>query len=52
MKIGSYVMLDQTRDKIHDIMRETRSPPWITRPSWLALVLLVAACNVIAISSP
>ena len=51
MNIGPYVMLDQTRDKVRDIMRETRSPALVTRPSWLALALLVAAFNVIAISS-
>ena len=51
MHIGPYVNFDQTRDKVRDIMRETRSPPLVTRPSWLAFALLLVAFNVIAISS-
>lgn len=47
-----YVMCDQARDTVREIMRE-QAPrePLLRQPSWVALVLLVAAFNLIAISS-
>lgn len=46
-----YVMIDQARNKVPQIMRETRAPEMIKHPSWLALGLLVVAFNIIAASS-
>ena len=51
MNIGPYIMLDQTRDKVRDIMRERDTATLVSRPSWLALALLLAAFNILALSS-
>ena len=51
MHVSHYIMRDQTRDKVTDIMRDPPAATLVTRPSWVALVLLVAAFNVIAITS-
>lgn len=48
-----YVMCEQARDTVREIMRE--APPraaLLPQPSWLALALLVVAFNLIAISTP
>ena len=48
-----YIMHDQTRAKIQDIMREHPSDaPRITHPGWLAVTLLVVAVNVMAVLPP
>ena len=46
-----YVMFDQARNKVPQIMREGSTPEMVSRPSWLALGLLVVAFNLIAASS-
>lgn len=46
-----YVMFDQTRDKVRQIMHEHPRAGLITSPSWLALTLLIVAFNIIAASS-
>ena len=46
-----YIMTDQVRGKVHQIMDRSPAGALVTHPSWLALALLVAAVNLIAISS-
>jgi len=46
-------MCDQAHDTVRDIMREGSPRGALVRqPSWLALVLLLVAFNLIAIASP
>lgn len=48
-----YVMCDQARDTVRDIMREdVPRATLVEQPSWLALALLLVAFNLIAIVSP
>lgn len=48
-----YVMCDQARDTVREIMREGPPPAvLVSQPSWLALALLVVAFNLIAITAP
>ena len=51
MSTPRYVMFEQARDKVPGIMREHRPAAMVTRPSWIALGLLVVAFNIIAASS-
>jgi hypothetical protein len=46
-----YVMFDQTQDKVGQIMHESPQSNLVTRPSWVALTLLIVAFNIIAASS-
>ncbi len=53
MTPARYVMCDQARDKLRDIMRPpTSRGTWLREPSWLALALLVAAFNLLAVTAP
>jgi len=52
MAPSRYVMCDQARDKIRDIMGAGRSPVLVSSPSWLALVLILGALNLLAVTAP
>jgi hypothetical protein len=45
-------MCDQAGDKIDDIMRARPGPALVSSPSWLALVLILGALHLLAITSP
>ena len=53
MSVRRYVMQDQVRDKIDDIMGlRTGRESMLEQPAWVALALLVAAFNLIALTTP
>jgi hypothetical protein len=53
MTVSRYVMHDQARDTVREIMcRPEATPPLVVRPSWLALALLLAAFNLLAVVAP
>lgn len=43
-----YLMRDHARDTVRDIMGERPGERLLTRPSWVALTLLVMAFNLLA----
>jgi hypothetical protein len=49
---NSYIMRDQARDTVHQIMHERCAETLLTSPSWLAFVLLLVAFNIITITAP
>ena len=49
---STYIMRDQSRDKVHKIMQDQRTGTLISHPSWLALGLLFLALNIVTITSP
>lgn len=55
MSDTTYVMRDQARDTVHEIMRGPGGPipgSLLQQPSWLALGLLVVALNILALATP
>jgi len=53
MNVSRYVMQDQARDTVGEIMR-TRPlrPALLEQPSWVALALLLVAFNLLAVVTP
>jgi hypothetical protein len=49
---ATYIMHEQARDTVRQIMREQRAVPLVTHPSWLAFGLLLVAFNIITITTP
>jgi hypothetical protein len=49
---NSYIMRDQARDTVHQIMHERCAETLLTSPSWLAFALLLVAFNIITITAP
>lgn len=47
----AYIMHDQARDTVRDIMHEQRPLPFVNHPSWLAFGLLFIAVNIITMTS-
>ena len=52
MSVARYVMKDQVRHKVADIMasRQGRAGA-LEEPGWIALAVLLAACNLMAVSA-
>ena len=49
---NSYIMRDQARDTVRQIMHERCAETRLTAPSWLAFALLVVAFNIVTITAP
>jgi hypothetical protein len=53
MSASRYVMQDQAGDTVREIMcRSEARPVLVGRPGWLALALLLAAFNLLAVVTP
>ena len=48
----SYVMCDQARNTVQQIMHERRRETLLPHPSWLALGLLLVAFNIVTVTAP
>ena len=49
---NSYIMRDQARDTVHQIMHERGAETLLTSRSWLAFALLLVAFNIVTITAP
>jgi hypothetical protein len=49
---NTYIMRDQARDTVHQIMHERCAEARLSSPSWLAFALLLVAFNIVTITAP